>query len=642
MEAVESPARMPFRAALLLFFAPLCFQGEPGEAHYAGSQACSLCHKDIAGSQTNTAMAKTWHGGVTSLLPVSYHALAKEGSGKPLAYEIRRQGDHFECSTTMPDGAKVTLPVKAIVGGERHGLSFLVSIEKLNGIPLERPALIEARYVYNTPHNALALSPGFPSETPRSYETAFGRVISPTFEVKCLTCHGEPGTLGAGKQGGVRCESCHGSGFEHIQSVGKGEPRTGMLNPKVLTGERSIEICAQCHSGFAYQADPLPSELLVSSQVTALRNAECFIQSGKAVTCISCHDGHRDAAHADAEKASVKVCLGCHSNQAKQRAAICAVNSSDKCVGCHMPLVDQGIFHMTDHWIRVHPEPGATAIEHDESLRSQIPPLREFLRIIVTDTRPKAETAAQRLAGGEAFFDVAHDLSTDASASAGGYLGETWLSQMRPELAAAARTLQYGETTGIIDMGNRWAMLQRMPRDFKFEADQLFQQASALKLRGDVKSAIDKDKQALKIYPHFLRGLTFMGVTVGESGSVQEASQVLSLATRLYPEDSTAQFDLGLTLGALGNGSGQIQAFRRAVELDPDNSAIYESLGAALYSAGDWRGAIDVCRQGLQVDPLSAKLYFNLGIMLGQHGDAEGAERAKALATNIDPDIVRR
>jgi tetratricopeptide (TPR) repeat protein len=76
--------------------------------------------------------------------------------------------------------------------------------------------------------------------------------------------------------------------------------------------------------------------------------------------------------------------------------------------------------------------------------------------------------------------------------------------------------------------------------------------------------------------------------------------------------------------------------------LDPDNSAIYESLGAALYSAGDWRGAIDVCRQGLQVDPLSAKLYFNLSIMLGQHGDAEGAERAKALATNIDPDIVRR
>jgi hypothetical protein len=118
-----------------------------------------------------------------------------------------------------------------------------------------------------------------------------------------------------------------------------------------------------------------------------------------------------------------------------------------------MPLVDQGIFHMTDHWIRIHPEAGGTAIKHDPSLRSQIPPLREFLRIIVTDTRPKAESAAQRLAGGEAFFEVAHELSNDASASAGGYLGETWLSQMRPELAAAARTLPYGETSGIVDIG---------------------------------------------------------------------------------------------------------------------------------------------------------------------------------------------
>lgn len=639
MEAVEPPARMLFRATLLLFLAPLCFTGDSGETQYAGSQACSQCHKDIAASQTNTAMAKTWHGAITSLLPLSYHGLAKEGSGKALEYEVRREGNRFEYSTTMPDGVKVTLPVKAIVGGERHGLSFLVSIEKLNGIPLERPALIEARYVYNTPHGALALSPGFPFETPRSYETAFGRVISPSFAVKCLTCHGEPGTLGAGKQGGVRCESCHGSGLQHIQSIGKGEPRAGIVNPKVLTGEQSLETCAPCHTGFSYQADPLPNELLVSNQVNALRHAECFIQSGKAVTCTSCHDAHRDAARADVERASIKVCLGCHSSAAKQRAAVCAVNSGDKCIGCHMPPVDQGVFHMTDHWIRVHPEPGVKAWKDDDGLRSQVPALREFLRIVVTDDRKKAETAAQRLSSGDAFFDVAHELSTDRSASDGGYIGETWLSQMRPELAAAARTLRNGETTGIVDIGYRWAILQRMPRNFKSEAGQFFQQASALKLRGDIQGAIDKDRQALNIYPHFLRGLIFMGVTLGESGAVQRASEVLSVAVHLYPQDATAQFDLGLTLRGLGE---QIQAFRRAVGLDPDDGAIYESLGAALYSAGDWRGAIDVCRQGLQVNPLSAKLYFNLSIMLGQHGDAQGAERAKALAANIDPDIVRK
>ena len=42
---------------------------------------------------------------------------------------------------------------------------------------------------------------------------------------------------------------------------------------------------------------------------------------------------------------------------------------------------------------------------------------------------------------------------------------------------------------------NRWVILQRMPRDFKSEADQFFRQASALKLRGEIKGAIDKDKR---------------------------------------------------------------------------------------------------------------------------------------------------
>jgi tetratricopeptide (TPR) repeat protein len=631
-----------FRFALLLSLTPLCFAADSNEPHYAGAEVCGSCHKDIAASQSNTAMARTWHGAITSSLPPDYDGRAKEGSDKALEYELRRQGDHFVYSTLMPDGLKVTLPVKVIMGGERHGLSFLVSIETLGGIPLEHPALIEARYVYNTPHRALTLSPGFDSEKPRSYETAFGRVLSPTFEQRCLTCHGQPNTLGAGKQGGVRCESCHGPGLQHVQAIGNGKPGIGIVDPKKLTAEKSLEICAQCHSGFSYRSDPLPKELLVSSQVPALRNAECFIQSGGAFTCAGCHDPHRDAPRTDVEKVSVTACRSCHSAAAKQHAALCPVNASDKCIGCHMPTEDEGAFHMTDHWIRVHPEQGIKSPKHDESLRSQVQPLHEFLRIIVTDERAKAEAAAQRLSNGEAFFDVAHDLSVDATAPGGGYLGEMWLSEMDPKLRAAAAKLGDGETSGIIDSTNHWVILQRMPRDFKLEAGQLFQQAAALKLRGDAKGALEKDQQALKVYPYFLRALAFMGVALGENGAVQKGSEVLDFATQLYPNDSTVQFDLGLTLGGLGNRAGQIAALRRAVALDPDNVAVYENLGAALYSAGDWQSAIETCRQGLRVDPLSAKLYYNLSLMLAEHGDTQGSERARALAAKIDPEIVPR
>jgi predicted CXXCH cytochrome family protein len=628
------------RAVFILWLVPLCLAADASEAHYAGAQVCAGCHQDIAASQAKTAMAKTWHGAVTASLPLRYDGRVREGTEKALEYEVRREDDHFVFSTAAPDGSKVTLPVKVIMGGDRHGLSFLASIDNLGGIPLERAALIEARYVYNTPHHALAISPGFPAEKPRSYEMAFGRVLSPTFEEKCLTCHGEPATLGAGKEGGVRCESCHGPGSQHVQAIGEGKTGTGIVNPKKLTADQSLEVCAPCHSGFSYRADPLPKELLVSSQVPALRQSECFIQSGKAFACTACHDPHRDAVRTEVEKASMKACLGCHSNARQQRAAICPIDAGERCIGCHMPLVDEGVFHLTDHWIRVHTDQGIPAKQHDESLRSQVRPLREFLRIIVTEDRANAERAMERLAKGDAFFDVARDISIDATAPGGGYMGDMRLSDLNARLSSAAAKLKYGETSGVIDLGNRWMILQRMPRDFKLEASRLFEQAGILKTRGDIKGALKKDEEALQTYPYFLRGLIFMGVTLAESGAMQKGAEILEFAAQQYPQDATAQFDLGLALGGAGNSGGQIEAFRRAIALDPDNSAVYENLSAALYTAGDWQRAIDICRQGLQVDPLSAKLYYNLSLMLEQHGDAPGTERARALARKIDPEIV--
>jgi tetratricopeptide (TPR) repeat protein len=619
----------------LLSLSALCFGAEGEQDQFRGPEVCASCHRVIADSQSKTAMANTWLGSGAAFLPPNFYEQKVEGTGKP-TYDVRRAGDRVEFSVASAGKDKLTEPVRAMVGGKRHGISFLLGVDQFGGIPLERPAMIEARYALS--HlGPLVLSPGF-LKAPGDHEDELGRVLSPAFERRCLSCHGKPDTLGAGKKGGVRCESCHGPASAHVNSA-TGAGRS-FVKPAHLEGANIMDVCAQCHDGLSttIHSDPMPEDILVSSQVPALRNSECFIQSREKLTCTACHNPHADSA--DVSQSSVNTCLGCHSLAVSQHAAICPVNRTQGCVGCHMPPIESDSFRLTDHWIRVHPSPGRKLQSSDPALRSKVVPTREFLRMIVVENDEQAAAASQRLAKGESFSAVAHDLSLDPTAPGGGYVGEMRLSEMNPKLAAAAARLAHGENSDMITVGNNRIILHRMPRDFKWEAERLFREASDLNNRGDRAGAIEKDQQALQVYPYLLRGLVLMGTILGQAGDGNRASEILQFAAQSYPKDALTQFDLALTMGK--QPTLQIEALRRAIELDPDMIAAYQSLGAALYSAGQTAAAIDTFRRGLQIDPLSAVLYYNLGLALKGQGDEAGAGRALDLATRLDPEIGRR
>jgi tetratricopeptide (TPR) repeat protein len=303
-------------------------------------------------------------------------------------------------------------------------------------------------------------------------------------------------------------------------------------------------------------------------------------------------------------------------------------------------LTDSDSFRLTDHWIRVRQLPQSRTQSSDESLRSQVVPQREFLRMIVVENDEKANTAIQRLANGEPFNKVAHDLSIDPTAPGGGYVGDMELSDMDPRVAAAAAHLPHGGNSGVVEVGSNRIILHRLPRDFKWEADRLFLEASDLNNRGDRSGAVEKAQQALQAYPYFLRALVLMGTILGQAGEANRASDILQFAVHFYPKDAFSQFDLALTLRK--QPAAQIEAFRRTIELDPDMIAAYQSLGAALYSTGQTTEAIATFRRGLQIDPLSAVLYYDLGLALKEQGDLAGATRALELAARLDPEISSR
>jgi predicted CXXCH cytochrome family protein len=583
-------------------------------------------------------MANTWRGNRDAFAESKFDETGESRlTSWQIHYDIRRAGQNVLFSLANGKEA-LTLPVESTIGGKRHGISLLLTIDQLGGISLERPAMIEARYAL-LHSGALALSPGFPKEPPQDLEHQLGRVLSPSFEIRCLTCHGKPGTLGAGNEGGVRCESCHGPASAHVASAqGAALEHGQIVKPQSLRGTASMEVCAQCHSGFKPRshADPVPGDLLISSQIPALRHTECFIQSGEQLTCTTCHNPHEDSA--TVWQTSINVCLRCHSLSTNQHAAICPINQKQGCIGCHMPTVQVDSFRVTDHWIRVVPEAGATHHERDPAFRSQVIPKREFLRLIAVTTDESMKTVADRLAKGDSFSAVAHDLSTDPSAAAGGFIGDTALADMDPVLATAAAQLRENSNSGFIQVGDQRVILHRMERDFRWNADKLFHEALNLNKHGERGQAVKKAKQALDVYPYQLSSLNLMGVMLRQTGNASRAAGVLGFAAQTYPQDAATQFNL-----ALGQDpQNQIAQLRRVIELDPDIVAAYQSLGTALFGSGQQDAAIEAIRAGLKIDPLSAILYYDLGLILKERGDTKGAENAIALAVRIDPRIAAK
>jgi predicted CXXCH cytochrome family protein len=614
------------------------------DQHYLGRDVCAGCHADIAKTQAQTAMARTWQGITPQPFPVNRSEQHSEGADPAISYLIRRTAEGLSYQVHLPEAQPLTMPIEKTMGGQRHGLSFLARLGSLDGLLLPRTPLIETRYLHYNPSNNLALSPGFDKEKPTTYETALGRVLTPNFEKKCLTCHGEPRTVGTHMETGVTCENCHGPGRSHLDALGKKSTQKGILNPAKFPVSEQMQPCSQCHAGFSKIQDPLPNDLLISDQVTALSNSECWRQSSGQITCVNCHNPHQDAPQAVLVARSEKTCLQCHSETMSNHAAICPVNRASGCVGCHMPESRSSTpFVIADHWIRVHSDLGIAKQSTSPAQRTQVTPKHLYLRMMVTDNAEKANAMKSQLLSGGSFFEIARANSTDQlSAISGGYLGDLEASKLDPAWRAMALRLQPGEVSDVIPTANRYFLLQRMPRNFREEADEHFKRAMDLRKEGDRQKSSVELLEALKIYPYFLRALTYLGVTDGEAGNPQTAAAILKLALQLYPEDAGSHFNLGIAYGAMGKQEEEVAEYKRVLEIEPDYVPAYLNWGAALVAADRYSEAIGIYRQGIAVNPLVATLHYSLSIALEHEGKSSEAKSELALSSKIDPKVGRR
>lgn len=612
--------------------------GSAGGGGYLGSDVCARCHREIAATQFQTNMARTWQGVATQQVPASYLATHAEGPEPTIKYKVQRTGGKLQYRVQMPGQPALEFPVETTIGGKRHGITFLFRVPALEGSPLPRAPLVEGRYIHSVLENGLALELGFPEEKPSNYETAFGRVLTPSLEKRCLSCHTAPRTWGTRVERGVACESCHGPGQAHLAALGAHSKDLGILNPGKLPVAERMRPCSQCHAGSGFLEDPMADSLLISDQVTGLKNSECWRQSAGEITCTNCHNPHQDANGSVLVARSEKTCLRCHSAAVTNHAGLCPVNRVSGCIGCHLPKQIHGAFHLADHWIRVHPEQKTKVVgEYDPAWRSTLIPKHMYLRQIVLDDRETASAIRQQLLSGGSFFELARANSIDrGTAINGGFMGDIEASQFDPAWPEAVLKIQPGEISEVFAANGKHLIVQRLPRTFRDDAEAKVNESTKLRKEGKQQESVAALIEALKIYPHFLRALTYLGITYSETGNPKIGAEILGVATRLYPRDQGAHFNLGIAYGAMGSEQ-EISEYKRTLEIDEDYVPAYLNWGGALYAKGQYEEAIQLYRKAIGINPLNAALHYSLSVALDRIDKKQEAEAEMTLAAKIDP-----
>src|SRR2546421_8598928 len=146
--------------------------GSADGSGYIGRDVCAGCHRDIAISQSRTNMARTWQGAATSQLPSNYSETHAEGPTPAIEYALKRTGQELQYRVQLPGHPPQEFPIEITIGGERHGLSFLLRVPALEGSPLPLARLVEARYFHSVSQDRLSFSLGFPQDKPPTYEKA--------------------------------------------------------------------------------------------------------------------------------------------------------------------------------------------------------------------------------------------------------------------------------------------------------------------------------------------------------------------------------------------------------------------------------------------------------------------------------------
>jgi hypothetical protein len=329
-------------------FLPLLFG-----AFAASRQDCVACHRMQALSQPATSMGHALENVASCEILRAYPKLEVQVGS--YSYQIAREGDRSLYTVTNGKDTIAT-PIAWAFGLGSAGQTYVYQW---------KGGWYESRVSFYKQLHGLDLTMGATNTIPHNIEEAAGRLMYLKEAGECFNCHATNALHGGQVDTdrltpGVMCERCHGPSDKHIAALKSGRVQeAAMPHLEKMHTEEISDFCGECHRTWSQITKDGPHNINnVRFQPYRLTNSKCYDTSDPRISCVACHDPHREVERATAYYDC--KCLACHAGGQTSlagsigRAKPCRA-ATKGCVTCHMPTYEIPGLHnlFTDHQIRI-------------------------------------------------------------------------------------------------------------------------------------------------------------------------------------------------------------------------------------------------------------------------------------------------
>jgi tetratricopeptide (TPR) repeat protein len=639
----------------------------PARAPFAGSASCRQCHEPFyqlwAPSHHGLAMQPYTFEFAQANLTAPQSPIKINGH-EYLARIGREEGWILERD---PNGER-RLRIAHVMGG-KNVYYFLTPLARgrLQTLPVAYD--VRSKEWFDTAASSVRHFPGAGTDLDRPVDWTDPLY---TFNTSCYACHVSQLSTNydlktdtyhtAWAEPGINCETCHGSGQEHVRlcrAAGGGAAPNDLkiIRTKSFTAEQTNSLCLSCHA----RMSPLTASFRPGDRyfdhfdLTALENPDFYpdgrdlgenytmtgwrmspcVQGGK-LDCMHCHtSGGRYRFKADANPNA--ACLPCHQEKVDGAPAHThhqADSTGNRCVACHMPTTEFARMTRSDHSMRP-PTPAAT-------LRFQSPNAcnlchtdkdaawaDQCVRQWHTDDyqKPVLERAALIEAARRGDWKALRDILA--------YIG----SKDRDEVFAASllRLLRGCPAPGKWPAAIRALQEDRSPL-VRAAAAQMLEGCTTADSIEALAQATTDEYRLVRVRAAAAPAAIPMDQLPGaQRAALRRATAELLEAFRARADDYASQYNLGNYYAQRGDQENALISYQNSIRLRPDFVPPLVNIAFVYNAKGENGKAETSLRRALALDSNNATVQLNLGMLLGEMKRPAEAEQAFRRTFQIDP-----